>query len=433
MVHKHPWRRLLATIFLGSLIDNVPAVRANNWLIQYDACDATTASSAVVSPMDVCVQTELRNYQQQSCQVDPTTGDIYVQTKFWDNKHCNGEADGELPVMTKPGDCSGGSLFTCTDGKSSRAITHWPAVAKFSSLTDTCGTWADEVVAYNPNCTLGSDRNYRRTVCRENTLLYADYGHNCSSQRPTSIHEKYRVHHCSTSLSNDGPGDDDADDGSGGGAGQVSWGLSGIAGRFAKQRGRFSMDDDRDRWMYYASCGGATELPGVITPNDGDGDDGNEYPWWEITLIAIGAVLVLCLAIRVGIRLQGANEEAPNERAQQYALLNDEGLDKVRGADTHNDPIGLTPAKEMQYNASPSFNETPALNGSGSYVPPPSAAPSAPTDSTPNSRGKELVPVRSTSAERTPAASSEAAPAGKPLGTDDKTLKQLNDLLHTPV
>ena len=50
---------------------------------------------------------------------------------------------------------------------------------------------------------------------------------------------------------------------------------------------------------------------------------------------------------------------------------------------------------------------------------------------TPNSRGKELVMVRSTSNEaKTP---SETAPVGAPLGTDDKTLKKISDLLHTPV
>lgn len=162
--------------------------------------------------------------------------------------------------MTKSSDCSGGTggtLFTCLDGEYSRAITHWPAVAKYASITDTCGTWADQVVAYNPNCTLSSnDKHYQRAVCRENTLLYADYGSNCSSVVPTTVHEKYRVHHCSTKLSTDGPDawsdDDDAgqptrghhkDRASKRGGGSA-WSLG---GGFGGWRGSEYDDDDYDR------------------------------------------------------------------------------------------------------------------------------------------------------------------------------------------
>eukprot|EP00622_Pseudochattonella_farcimen_P007457 FR743443.1.p1 GENE.FR743443.1~~FR743443.1.p1 ORF type:complete len:183 (+),score=10.10 FR743443.1:54-551(+) len=150
--------------------------------------------------------------------------------------------------------------------------------------------------------------------------------------------------------------------------------------------------------MYYASCGGASALPGVISPNDSV-DYVSKLRWWQILLISLGALLVIVLAIRVGRRLQGKNRRhsivegmRPNHGPNQYALLHNEGLDRIRGSDTD-----LMEAHISTARSSCSDHSDPKCTSGSSET--------------------EMLP-----------------PGGdERLGTDDETLKKISSLLNSPI
>eukprot|EP00622_Pseudochattonella_farcimen_P002957 FR738023.1.p1 GENE.FR738023.1~~FR738023.1.p1 ORF type:complete len:351 (+),score=28.42 FR738023.1:38-1090(+) len=262
------------------------SVRAVKWLAEYDSCYESLASMAVVSPMEVCVQSELKVYQKSVCTESDDATRLAVQTSYWSDSRCRGIADEVGPVRTYPVACTNGRRKRCVEEHSD--VARWPAVAKYTAWTGTCGHWADQVVAYNPNCSTVDSGNFSYEArCRHNFLIYSEVpaGNNCSTGfRDENVIEKYRLNHCSTSLSR---------------ASSDMW--KEHDGKFKAQFGRMRVDGfgfglDSVNNMYYASCGGASALPGVISPNDSV-DYVSKLRWWQILLISLGALLVIVLAL----------------------------------------------------------------------------------------------------------------------------------------
>ena len=154
------------------------SVRAVKWLAEYDSCYESLASMAVVSPMEVCVQSELKVYQKSVCTESDDATRLAVQTSYWSDSRCRGIADevcgwlifvgaswcgggggGEVwapifnktiacilkvgPVRTYPVACTNGRRKRCVEEHSD--VARWPAVAKYTAWTGTCGHWADQV------------------------------------------------------------------------------------------------------------------------------------------------------------------------------------------------------------------------------------------------------------------------------------------------